>query len=429
MYLFYISYRYLLTNWLNTLVNLLLIGLGVSILVVLLIGGKQSEDNFRRNLQGIDLVIGAKGSPQQIILSAVYHADYPTGNIKLADANKIAENKLVAKAIPLGLGDSYNGFRIVGTTLAYPQLYKMQLQSGSWWQQPLEVCVGQQVASNLNLQLGSTFAGSHGLAENGESHEQTYKVVGILQTSNTVADRLILTDLQSVWLVHETHEAHEEEEKSKENKDSLSHKEQEQHEEHEEHEGHKKTETALEKVAEDAEITAMLLQFKSPLGHVMLPRLVNQTSNLQAAVPAMEVARLFLLVGTGTDFMQNFAYLLLFMGAFNVFVVFYNAMQARRYDIALLRTMGASALKTVSLLLLEVSILAFAGILLGLLAGHASLELLNQVGEKFVKLNPYQFYIEELFWALAIWALALLAAFLPAVQVYRLQVGEVLKKG
>lgn len=429
MYLFYLSYRYLLTNWLNTLINFLLIGLGVSILVVLLIGGKQSEDNFRRNLQGIDLVIGAKGSPQQIILSVVYHADYPTGNIKLADANKIAENKLVAKAIPLGLGDSYNGFRIVGTTLEYPQLYKMQLQSGSWWQQPLEVCVGQQVASSLNLQLGSTFAGSHGLAENGESHEQTYKVVGILQTSNTVADRLILTDLQSVWLVHETHEAHEEEEKSKENKDSLSHKEQEQHEEHEEHEGHKKTETALEKVAEDAEITAMLLQFKSPLGHVMLPRLVNQTSNLQAAVPAMEVARLFLLVGTGTDFMQNFAYLLLFMGAFNVFVVFYNAMQARRYDIALLRTMGASALKTVSLLLLEVSILAFAGILLGLLAGHASLELLNQVGEKFVKLNPYQFYIEELFWALAIWALALLAAFLPAVQVYRLQVGEVLKKG
>jgi putative ABC transport system permease protein len=423
MYLFYISYRYLLTNWLNTLVNLLLIGLGVSILVVLLIGGKQSEDNFRRNLQGIDMVIGAKGSPQQIILSAVYHADYPTGNIKLADANKIAENKLVAKAIPLGLGDSYNGFRIVGTTLAYPQLYKMELQSGSWWQQPLEVCVGQQVASSLNLQLGSTFAGSHGLAENGESHEQTYKVVGILQTSNTVADRLILTDLQSVWLVHEVHE-------EEENKDSVSHKEQEQQEQHEQHKGHEKhKEAATEKIAEDAEITAMLLQFKSPLGNVMLPRLVNQTSNLQAAVPAMEVARLFLLIGTGTDFMQNFAYLLLFMGAFNVFVVFYNAMQARRYDIALLRTMGASALKTVSLLLLEVSLLAFAGILLGLLAGHASLELLNQVGEKFVKLNPYQFYIEELFWALAVWALALLAAFLPAVQVYQLQVGEVLKKG
>jgi putative ABC transport system permease protein len=422
MYLFYISYRYLVANWLNTLVNLLLIGLGVSILVVLLIGGKQSEDNFSRNLQGIDMVIGAKGSPQQIILSAVYHADYPTGNIKLADANKIAENKLVAKAIPLGLGDSYNGFRIVGTTLAYPQLYKMQLESGSWWQQPLEVCIGQQVAINLHLKLGSTFAGSHGLAENGESHEQAYKVVGILQTSNTVADRLILTDLRSVWLVHQEHEEDEKIKENRESKDSLSHKE------HEAQKG-KETEKDTLKIEENAEITAMLLQFKSPLGHVMLPRLVNQTSNLQAAVPAMEVARLFLLIGTGTDFMQNFAYLLLFMGAFNVFVVFYNAMQARRYDIALLRTMGASALKTASLLLLEVSILAFAGILLGLLAGHASLELLNQVGEKFVKLNPYQFYTEELFLALAVWALALLAAFLPAVQVYRLQVGEVLKKG
>jgi putative ABC transport system permease protein len=379
--------------------------LGVGMLIVLLIALKQGEDNFTKNLKGIDMVIGAKGSPQQIILSSVYHADYPTGNIKLLDAEIIAKNSLVSSSIPLGLGDSYKTYRIVGTTLAYPKHYEAVISSGKWWQNEMEVVLGVTTAENLQLKINDTFAGSHGLTEDGESHEKMYKVVGIMQATHTILDRLILTDLASIWQVHESHETNE---NSTEN--AKTHKQE------------------IAKQDSTREITAMLFVFKSPLGNVMLPRQVNQISNLQAAVPAIEMARLFNLVGTGTEVLENFAYLIIFIATLNIFVVFYTLMKTRQYDLALMRTLGASATKTATLLLTEVSILAFLGIFLGILLGHSSLILLNLLGNKFVKLNPFEFYQEEIIITLAVWFIALIATLLPAIQAYRLEVSAVLKK-
>jgi putative ABC transport system permease protein len=408
MNIFKLSFRYLTANILTTFTNILLILLGVGMLIVLLIAMKQSEDNFTNNLKGIDMVIGAKGSPQQIILSSVYHADYPTGNIKLADAEIIAKNSFVSKAIPLGLGDSYQGYRIVGTNKDYPTHYQAVIESGKWWNKEMEVVLGAIAAQKLRLKVGDKFAGSHGLADNGEAHEQFYEVVGIMQTTNTVLDRLILTDLSSIWHVHDEHETENISQDTSQNisQDTLQNKQ----------------------IHEDKrEITAMLLTFKSPMGNVMLPRITNQISNLQAAVPAIEMARLFILVGTGTEILENFAYLIIFIAMLNIFVVFYTMMKTRQYDLALMRTLGASATKTATLLLLEVSILAGVGIFLGVILGHSSLILLNEVGEKFVKLNPTTFYIEEFFVVLAVWIVALFAALLPAIQAYRLEVATVLK--
>lgn len=393
-----ISFRYLKANLLTTFVNILLIALGVGMLVLLWISVEQSEANFSRNLRGIDMVIGSKGSPQQIILSSIYHADYPTGNIKLVDANKIAHNPLIKKAIPLGLGDSYQGFRIVGTTLDYPNHYEAKIEKGQWWKEKMEVVIGKTVAQELNLSLQQTFSGSHGLSEGGDSHETLYKVVGIMQETNTVLDKLILTDLSNIWQIHTEHE--------------------------EETENHEKLDSLTEA---NREITALLLTFNSPLANVMLPRQVNQISNLQAAVPAMEMARLYKLIGTGTDVLQTFAYILLVMGLLNTFVVFYNMMQTRQYDLAMMRTLGATAWQTVSLLLLEVSLLAFLGIFLGISMAHGGLWLLNTLQDKLLTIDALQFYVEELFIALVVWITALLAALVPAIQAYRLEVIKVMK--
>jgi len=396
MNIFKLSFRYLTANILTTCINCVLIMLGVGMLLVLLIAMKQSEDNFTKNLKDIDMVIGAKGSPQQIILSAVYHADYPTGNIKLADAEIIANNPLVRKAIPMGLGDSYKSFRIVGTTQDYPAHYQAVIEKGTWWKKEMEVVLGSNVAQKLQLQVGNTFAGSHGLAENGEAHEIVYTVVGSMQPTSTILDNLILTSLESIWHVH----AHAESAETP--NDSTIHA--------------------------NREITAMLLTFKSPMGNVMLPRITNQIGNLQAAVPAIEMARLFNLVGTGTELLENFAYLIIVLAMLNIFVVFYTMMKTRQYDLALMRTLGGSATKTAMLLLVEVSILAGIGIFLGVILGHCSLLLLNGLGEKFIKLTPTTFYIEEIYVILAVWLVALVAGLLPALQAYRLEVASVLKK-
>src|ERR1700691_5297059 len=116
-----LSFANLRFHALNSFFNVLILALGIATIVMLLHISDQLEQRFERDLNGIDLVVGAKGSPIQLILSSVFHLDIPNGNIPLSEAEKIAKNHLVKYAIPLALGDNYHGFRIVGTTADYPK--------------------------------------------------------------------------------------------------------------------------------------------------------------------------------------------------------------------------------------------------------------------------------------------------------------------
>ncbi len=151
-------------------------------------------------------MVGAKGSPLQLILSTVFHADVPTGNIDLAQAQAIARNPMIASAIPLALGDSYRGHRIVGTETSYLDLYGAKLAQGALFADEMEAVVGAEVARRHGLAVGASLTGAHGLAAAGPAHEaHPYRVVGILAPSGTVVDRLVLTSVESVWHVHEEH--------------------------------------------------------------------------------------------------------------------------------------------------------------------------------------------------------------------------------
>ncbi|MFN3316575.1 MAG: ABC transporter permease, partial [Raineya sp.] len=195
MNLLKISIKYIQQKWLGTSLNVLLLGLGLGLIVITLLVFKQIEQNFYRNTQNIDMVIGAEGSPLQLVLSSIYHIDVPTGNISLSEAEKITQNKLfVKKAIPLSLGDNFRGFRILGTTLAYPENYQAKLQAGVWWQKEMEAVIGSEVAKAENLKIGDTFIGGHGTQnDNNEDllhKDKPYKVVGSMQKTNTVLYRL-----------------------------------------------------------------------------------------------------------------------------------------------------------------------------------------------------------------------------------------------
>src|SRR3954465_5659025 len=125
MNLFLLVWNYLKAKPLNTALNILLLSLGIAVITILLLFNNQLQQKISENARGIDLVVGAKGSPLQLILCNIYHIDFPTGNIKLAEAEKIAKNRMVKKAIPLALGDSYNGYRIIGTASSFVDLYKI----------------------------------------------------------------------------------------------------------------------------------------------------------------------------------------------------------------------------------------------------------------------------------------------------------------
>jgi putative ABC transport system permease protein len=402
MNIFILSFKYLWSRPLAAGLNVLLLALGVASITFVFLVSSQIDRAFERDLKGIDVVVGAKGSPIQLILAGVFHIDTPTGNISLADMNTLQQDARVATLIPLSVGDSFRGFRIVGTTADYVTHYEAKLVTGSLFKAPLDAVIGAEVASNTSLATGSSFIGSHGLGQEGHAHGDTpYQVTGVLAHCSCVLDRLILTATESVWRVHEK---------------AL--------------EGDTKLDADDKKaIEEDREVTLALIRYKSPLASVSFPRFVNTTTNMQAAAPAVEITRLLRMVGVGTDVLRGFGAVLLLTAGLSVFIALWNAVRERRADLAMLRMLGASPQKVAGLLVCEALWLAILASALGLLLGHL---LTGAVGylleaEKSLPVTGWVWLVEE--WAIPATAalVAVVAALLPAIAAYRVDVQSLLK--
>jgi putative ABC transport system permease protein len=383
---------------LQTMLSVLLLALGVATMVFVLLLHTQLARQITRDVQGIDVVVGAKGSPLQLILSAVYHVDVPTGNIPLDTVGQLRANRLVRKVIPLGLGDNVQEFRIVGTEPALIDHYGGRLASGTLWSDKMQVLVGAEVARRTNLAVGSKFFGAHGLAAGGPLHEDAeYRVVGLLAPTGTVLDRLALTSIESIWFTHEG-----------------------------------EIDVGEDKVLKsEREVTALLVQFASPLAAALLPRQINAEPKLMAAVPATELARLFAVVGVGVDTLRAFAVVLLAAAMIALFVALMNALEERRYDIAVLRMLGASRLRVATLLLLEAWLLASIAMLIGIVLAVAAV---GSVGTWMAQSRSFPLaawtWTPDLIGTLAIaFAVATLAALIPAWRASRMNVHTTLAEG
>ncbi|MEQ9011327.1 ABC transporter permease [Algiphilus sp.] len=387
MTLLALAWANLLRDKLAAALNTALMAIGIATIVLLLLFGHHLEERMRGDAAGIDLVIGAKGSPSQLVLSAIYHADIPTGNIPLAEAQRWAEHPMVRTAIPQALGDSWRGFRIVGTTTAYPALYAAGVREGRLWQAPGEATIGAAVAAS-GLAVDDSFSGVHGFSPEGHVHgDSRYRVVGVLAPTGTVIDRLILTSVESVWAVHGTAEP------------------------------------------TDPEITTLLIDYATPFAATTLPRLVNSQSQLQAAAPAVQTNRMLQLLGVGIDGVRAFAWLLVVSAGLGVFIALYHALEARRYELALLRCLGATRGEVLISLVIEGVLLSLAGTLLGVFVGHLVAELAGQwLGFAATEgLTGWQWLPAES-WLLAYGtAIGALAALVPAIRAYRRDVTAVLK--
>ena len=176
------------------------------------------------------------------------------------------------------------------------------------------------------------------------------------------------------------------------------------------------------------EITAMLLSYASPLAATTLPRQIHLESKLQAASPAFELTRLLQLVGLGLDGLRMFAWVLVATAGFSVFAALYGALKARRYDLAMLRCLGATRLEVLVSLLLEGLMLAVLGAALGLLLGHGAMELLGRwlAATRGVQMTGMIWLQAECWLLLGLAAVGLLASALPAWQAYRADVARTL---
>ena len=233
-----LAWRYLWARPMLTALNLMLLSLGLAAVGFVVLVGEQMEQGLKRDLGGIDLVVGAKGSPMQILLAGVFHLDQSTGNIPLRTVSQLRAQPLVAQAVPISLGDSFQGFRIVGTTADYLALYRLSLARGESWKAPMQAVLGAEVARRSGLKPGDRFHGTHGLASGGDEHDEAYEVAGVLAPTGGVVDRLVLTDLASVWEAHAAHGHGKSAGGGGDQHDQHGHEGHEGHEGHDAHEAH-----------------------------------------------------------------------------------------------------------------------------------------------------------------------------------------------
>lgn len=411
-----IAFKNSITKPLNTFLSVLLLSVSIGLISLMIQVKDVVKTHFDHSIKDVNLVMGAKGSPLQLILSAVYQMDAPTGNISYESAKKWMKHPFIKKAVPLAYGDNYRGYKIVGSTQEYFNLYHAQLAEGRLLNKEFEVVVGSRVAKTLNLKIDSQFEGVHGESQEGEVHHgKPYTVVGILQPSSTVLDQLIVCTVESVWASHEEHE--HEEEVHDHHHDSHDH-------DHEGHDHHHE-----EEVNHEREITAVLLQVKNKMAYISLPRFVSENTDMQIASPAIETNRLFSLLGVGVETIAGIAYGIMLIGGVSIFVFLFQMIREKRYEFALLRTLGASRIQLFGMVLVQSVVIALLGFLVGSVLSRLGLYYLiaSEDNVKLSVVNIYQIRIvEEGVLLISTLAIALLAALLPAIKAYRMSISKTL---
>jgi putative ABC transport system permease protein len=417
------NYKQIKSRPLSSALHIILFATGVAIISLVFLLRDSFENQLAKNAGDIGLVVGAKGSPLQLILSGIYHVDYPTGNIDYAEAMELSKHPLIKQAIPLALGDNYQGFRIVGTTPAYPALYKGQLSAGNLWQKDFEVTIGSKVAAKTGLTVGDTFAGVHGLsAEPEHIHEDMlYTVTGIFKETTTVLDQLVLTNIESVWSMHD--EEHDEDDSE---------------DEHSHDDSKVPNDPNVPKVPEDhdhdheetpKEITTLLIQFQNPMGAITLPRLINTSTNMQAASPAQEINRLYSLLGVGIQALTYISGFIILISALSIFISLFSSLKERKYELALIRVMGGSRLRLFSYLILEGISFAVLGYIAGFAISRLAMFFLSSYTDTAFNYTLQGWVAStDLYLLAASLGIGIVAAMIPAVKAMNTNISKTLNQ-
>ena len=367
------------------MMSILLMILGVTIITLSVLVNQITKNTFTKNNPNLDVVVGAKGSPLQLVLSSIHHIDIPTGNISYKNAKKIVKHPAIKFGVPISLGDNFQNYRIVGTDKKFFKLYNAELEIGSMWEKPMQSVIGSNVANFTKLKIDKFFVGSHGLIDTGDIHsEQPYKVVGILKKTGTILDNLIITSLDSVWNLHSN-------------------------------------QNDILKNSDSLEVTALLLKYKNKTSVFSFPRLINKNTSMQAASPNLEISKLFKLTGGAHKIINYLSIIIVSLSFAGILFTLLNNINERKYDLAILRTLGFTRERIFSIILIEGMTISILGSFIGLILGgivYKCIEFFSLLGRNIVtgQLN----FIYEI---LTIWFVILIISFLtcliPCIKVYK----------
>jgi putative ABC transport system permease protein len=410
MVLLSLAYQSLLNRKLTTIVTLLSIGLSVSLWVGIehIRGG--ARESFSNTISQTDLIVGARGGPIQLLLYTVFHIGTPTANVTYDSYEKLKNHKAVLWTIPISLGDSHRGYRVVGTNedfyrhYRYRQDQRLELARGRAPTEIFDVALGSDVAQALHYDLGARIVVTHGITHSTgimDHDDKPFTVVGILKPTRTPIDRSVYVTLEGIEAMHIDW---------KQGAPPL-----------------KGQETPAEKIKKAdikiEQITAFFLRTKSRVQTLGLQREITNFPEepLMAVLPGVALAELWNGISYGEQVLKVVALFVVIVGLLGMLMSLYTSLNERRREIAILRALGVGSVKVISLLVFESGLLTLIGALLGVVVVYVSVILLQPIIEQQFGLHiPLRLFTRgEYVYLIAVVIGGLLIGLIPAWKAYR----------
>ena len=413
-----LAWRYLRARLPMNLLTALTVGFGVTLIIAASAVSSSTKTSVMQSAGGYQLLVAAKGSPVQAVMSSLFFIDAPTGNVPIGVYRQLRADKGVSRLVPLNLGDSYRGFYIVGTTPEYFALIGEMIgrpvhtrPQNRVFEKPFEAVVGAGVAGDLGLKVGDRFVALHGFielpADLADPHERLpYTVVALLEKTNTPADKAIFTTVETIWAIH-----HQDLPDAWETPLAAAEP------------AHRDRGAGRKKASE---ITALLVQGKSYMDLLRLSSTISKSPSAQAIFPARVVTRLVDYLKIGESVILGVSWLTTVVAFFAIMISMLAATIDRRRQIATLRALGAGQWVIVKIVLLEASLIATFGAIAGIVAGRGAAYVLASLVERMsgLRLDLRPIAWEDFLMVLIALALGLLAGAVPAYSAYRQDVAQ-----
>jgi len=411
-----IAWRNLFNRRVQTLITIGVVAVGIAVTIAILLLSSGIKQGIVRASEPYGMLVGSKGSQAQLVFNTIFLMDNPLSNLEPDYYEALAEDARVSLAVPFALGDSYEGYRLVGTEPSFFELRArpadpayFRLASGRLFEQPFEAVIGAKVARETGLKPGDSFVSAHGVTESREpeQHEEhPYTVVGVLESTRAPSDQGIYVNMESYWLGHE----HEEEAGTAADAG-----------------GHEASEEAEESHAEERGVTAALIKPKSYTDLMTMYQEINQGKEAQAVFPGQTLAKIFDMMGSGEQILRYVAYVVLGMAGLTVILALYGATVERRKTVAILRAIGAGRAEVLTIVLLESAFVMLIGCAAGYAAGYGLAWLLTgYLGEHVSIAVPIGFDSQTLAIAGYVGLAGVAAGLLPALSAYRTETARYL---
>ncbi len=396
---------------------LAIFSIAVSVILIIAVQNitEQLNSNILKNASYYDIIIGSAGSDTQLILSTLFYYDSPIANIDISYYENLQNDIRVKSVVPIGMGDNYAGYRIIGTKQNFftdTETYK--LKEGNVFSGEREVVLGSTVAKVTGLKIGDTFASVHGLTETAgdSSHDHSdfkYTVVGILESTKTPNDTAIFTDIENLWHAHGLHHDEDENEVTDENEITVTTKTHG----NSSAESYSETSTSL--------ITALLVRSKGLNEQFLLTNELENDTNIQAINPTAVLRKLLNTLDIGGIIVTVVAAIAVGLSIIMLFTTMLSSSLEKIKDLSILRALGANRKTVFEIIIAEALIIAIIGAVAGFIIAHISIGILGIYTASNYGLEVSSFYVAkgEIISIILTIILSLIAGMIPGIMVYK----------